>query len=335
MKQPGEVWVLAEQRRGRLLDVSLELVGKGVELSQDLRVTPAAVVIGDRVEQLARELADYGAEKVYLVEDPRLQLYQSDVYANLVTDLINQHQPEIVLVGATDIGRDLAPTIAAKLGTGLTAHCVDLYIEEIEGKPQLIQVVPGWGQNLMIKIVCPEKRPQMATVRPGVMLKPDKVKRRDGEIIRVEIDINDSDFRARTLEMVEEEPAGVPVEAAEVVVAGGWGLYTRGGVEYAEELAQLLGAALGGTRPVVDAGWMAKDRMIGQSGKVVSPRLFISLGASGAIQFTTGFLNAKVILAIDQNPNAPIFEVADIGIVGDLRDVLPCLLEELRAVIKR
>ena len=325
----SEVWVIAEQRLGKLMNVSLELLGKGTELAQKLKVGLAAVLLGDKVQALANELICYGADRVYLEEDPRLQLYQSEIYADLVAKLVSTYQPQIVLIGATGIGRDLAPRIAAKLKTGLTAHCVELsIIDEDSERPQLTQVVPGWEGNLMVNIACPVRRPQMATVSPGVVTKRRREERK-GEIITLAVDIPE-ELKAETLEMVQEEPSGVALEEAEVVVAGGWGLLAAAGFEPVEELARVLGGAVAGTRPAVDSGWIPEHRMVGQSGKTVRPKLFISIGASGAPQFTTGFLKAKVVLAIDQNPRAPIFEVADIGLVGDLREILPCLAAELK-----
>lgn len=321
----GEVWVAAEQRLGRLMGVSLELLGKGVELAPRLGTKLAAVLMGERVEGLAGELLRHGADKVYLMEDPKLRFYQAEAYAELLARLIREQKPEVLLVGATALGRDLAPRVAAKIRTGLTAHCVDLYFD---GEGVLTQVVPGWAGNLMLKIVCPQRRPQMVTIKPGVMTKPQRVEGRKGEVVRFEVDI--AQPRAETLEMVEEEPQGIPLEAAEIVVAGGWGLQVAGGFGPVEELAGVLGGAVAGTRPAADKGWVPQDCLIGQSGKTVAPRLFISIGASGAMHFTTGFLKSKVILAIDRNPKAPIFEVADIGLVGDLRHLLPYLIEGLR-----
>jgi len=325
----NEVWVIAEQRVGKLMNVSFELLGKGTELARQLKVGLAAVLLGDRVRALTRQLVCYGADRVYVGEDPRLRFYQSEVYADLVAKLVDTHKPGIVLIGATSIGRDLAPRIAAKLKTGLTAHCVELRIvNEDTEKPQLVQVVPGWGGNLMVNIACPVRRPQIATVSPGVMTKCDW-EEREGEIITLVVDVQ-QELRVETLEMVHEESTGAALEEAEVVVAGGWGLLSAGGFELVEELAKVLGGAVAGTRPAVDSGWIPEHRMVGQSGKTVSPKLFISVGASGAPQFTAGFLKAKVVLAIDQNPNAPIFDVADIGLVGDLCDILPCLVTELK-----
>lgn len=330
MSTSNGVWVWAEVRKGRLMDASLELMNKGLQLSEGLGTGLDAVLIGEEVAGLAEALIAYGASQVYLVEDPRLAFYQSGVYARVLADLAGQHGPEILLLGATTIGMDLAPRVAAKLKTGLTAHCVDLYMEEVQGKPLLVAVVPGFGGNLMVKIVCPQMRPQMATVRQGVMEKPARDEARRGEIIQVAAAVRDEDLRAQTMEVVEEVPTGVPLEQADIVVAGGWGLQAAGGFQPVEELARVLGAAVAGTRPAVDKGWVAEERMIGQSGKTVSPKLFISLGASGAMHYTTGFLRSRVILAIDKNPKAPIFEVADIGIVGDLTKIVPCLVQELQ-----
>ncbi len=330
----SEVWVIAEQRLGKLMNVSLELLGKGNELARRLKVGLAAVLLGDKVQALADELVCYGADKVYLGDDPRLRLYQSEIYADLIAKLIDTYRPQIVLIGATSIGRDLAPRIAAKLKTGLTAHCVELHIANGDsGRPQLVQVVPGWGGNLMVNITCPVKRPQIATVSPGVMTKCSR-KERQGEIVALALDIQE-ESRAETLELVEEEPSALALEEAEVVVAGGWGLISAGGFEPVEELAKVLSGAVAGTRPALDSGWIPECRVVGQSGKTVSPKLFISVGASGTPQFTTGFQKAKVVLAIDQNRNAPIFDVADIGLVGDLREIIPCLVAELREAVLR
>ncbi len=215
------------------------------------------------------------------------------------------------------------------MGTGLTAHCVDLQVEEVNGVPLLCQLVPGWGGDKMLAITCPRKRPQMATVKAGVFDLPPRC---DGKarVIRISPQLEEKHFRAETVEVKEAAPPGTPLEEAETVIAVGWGGYSLGDLKLVDELASVLGAAIGGTRPIVDKGWIPPERMIGQSGRVVSPRLFISLGASGAMHFTTGFSSARFVLAIDQNPKAPIFDVADLGIVGDLREVLPHLIKELR-----
>ena len=331
MSNSGEIWVIGEQRRGRLEEVSLELLSKGTALSQKMGVTLSAVLLGDEVEEAAREPIFHGAEKVYLLEDARLRYYQSEAYAGLLAGVIKEHEPQIILIGATEIGKELAPKVAAKLRTGLTAHCIDLYVGEVDGAPHLIHVVPGWGGNLVMHIICPRRRPQVVTVKPGVLPKAVRDENKKGKIIKVKPDVKDEDFRRiETVEVVEEPPKGKLLESADVVVCGGWGMNALGDFSRVQELADILGGVVAGTRPAMDKGWVDEARMIGQSGKTVSPGLFVSLGASGAMHYTTGFMGSKVVLAVDQNPQAPIFQVADVGIVGDLREVIPCLIEELK-----
>jgi len=327
----GEIWVIGEQRRGRLEEVSLELLSKGTALSQKMGVTLSAVLLGDEVEEVAREFVFHGAEKIYLLEDVRFRYYQSEAYTRLLAGVIKEHGPQIILIGATEIGKELAPKVAAKLGTGLTAHCIDLYVGEVDAVTHLIHVVPGWGGNLVMHIICPQRRPQVVTVKPGVLPKPVRDENKKGKIIRVKSDVRDQDFsRIETVEEVEEPPKGKALESADVVVCGGWGMNALGDFSKVQELADILGGAVAGTRPAMDKGWVDEARMVGQSGKTVSPGLFVSLGASGAMHYTTGFMGSKVVLAVDENPQAPIFQMADIGVVGDLCEVLPCLIEELK-----
>jgi len=327
----GEIWVIGEQRRGRLEEVSLELLSKGTALSQKMGVTLSAVLLGDEVEEVAREFVFHGAEKIYLLEDVRFRYYQSEAYTRLLAGVIKEHGPQIILIGATEIGKELAPKVAAKLGTGLTAHCIDLYVGEVDAVTHLIHVVPGWGGNLVMHIICPQRRPQVVTVKPGVLPKPVRDENKKGKIIRVKPDVRDQDFsRIETVEVVEEPPKGKALESADVVVCGGWGMNALGDFSKVQELADILGGAVAGTRPAMDKGWVDEARMVGQSGKTVSPGLFVSLGASGAMHYTTGFMGSKVVLAVDENPQAPIFQMADIGVVGDLCEVLPCLIEELK-----
>jgi electron transfer flavoprotein alpha subunit len=334
MKYSNETWLFAEHRGGKLARVSQELLGKGVELSGRLGGELVSVLVGNGVEELASELLWHGADKVYVVDDPRLEHYQNQAYATVIADLVKEHRPEIFLLGATAIGEDLAPCIAAKVGTGLTAHCVDLRIEDCDGAPILHQTVPGWGGGKRVDIICPHKRPQMATVKPGVFAVPRHRRQAEGKILKVSPQLHDRHFRARTVEVKKEEPCGLPLEEAEVVVAAGWGANSLGSLDLVHELSDLLRGVVAGTRPLLDKGLITEDRMIGQSGKVVGPNLFISLGASGAMHFSTGFERAKFVLAVDQNPHAPIFQVSDIGIVGDLREILPCLIEEFKKLNK-
>jgi electron transfer flavoprotein alpha subunit len=329
----NDVWVWAETRSGGLVGVTMELLGKARELANSLNGSVAAVLIGDKVDGLVQELIEYGADTVYVAQDSRLHLYQNSAYTRILADLIQEQKPEIFLLGSTSLGKDLAPRIAARLKTGLTAHCIDLTIEEIEGKKLMVQVVPGWGGGMMIKILCPEKRPQMATVTAGMMERLPRDPNRKGQVIKITPKLEDKDFRAKTVDVVERKVEGILLEAAEVIVSVGWGMNAVGGIEPARKLAQLLGGVVAGTRPAVDKGWMPTDAMIGQSGKTVKPRLFVSLGASGAPHYTTGFLKSKAILAVDNNPQAPIFQACDVGIVGDLKEILPLLEAEIKSVI--
>jgi electron transfer flavoprotein alpha subunit len=315
------------------MGVSSEILGKACQLAEKLGVGVAAVLLGEKVEGLAKELIAYGAGKVYLVEDPLLRLYQSDLYTTVISELVKRHKPEILLLGATAVGMDLAPAVAARVDTGLTAHCVDLTIEEVKNKSLLVAAIPGFGGKIMVKIACPEKRPQMATVKAGMMEKPSKDEKRQGQIVREKFELKPAEMRARTLEMVEEKPVGIPLEEAETVVSVGWGVQSAANLNLAKEIAGLLRAAWAGTRPAVDRGWVPEEAMIGQSGKLVSPKLFISLGASGAMAYAVGFLKSKVVLAVDKNPDAPIFEMCDIGIVADLSKLLPPLAEEFKQAV--
>lgn len=264
-----------------------------------------------------------------MAEDTQLRYYQAEAYTRIVADLIKEYEPEIFLLGSTDTDRDLAPRVAARGGIGLTAHCVDLRVEDRDGIPLLCQTVPGWGDN-RINIFCPGKQSQMVTVRPGTFDVPPQQNAKQAEVVRVTPRVVVRDFRAETVEVVELPAPVRPLEDSDIVIAAGWGMYSIGSMKPVEDLADSLGGDIGGTRPIVDKGWLPADRMIGQSGKTISPKLLISLGASGAMHFTSGFERAKFIVAADQNPDAPIFRVADIGIVGDLREVLPRLIREFR-----
>jgi len=330
VKDTSQVWVWVEHYQGEIAKVSLSILGKAHELCQQLGGGEvASVLVGADSQQLIAELIDYGSDKVYLANAPSLYPFETELCAHFMTKLIQSHQPEIVLWGATNLGRETASRVAAELGTGLTAHCIDLYIEEIRGKNQLVAVVAGWGGNLALKIICPQGRPQMATVKPGIF-PPPELRKRSGEVILVEVE--DEASRLDIVEVVEQPEETVSLEQAEAVIVVGWGLNSSGGFQAASELAQLLGGTVAGTRPALDAGWVPAERMIGQSGRTVAPQLLVTLGGSGAPQFATAVLSSKLILAVDKNPHAPIFEMADIGIVGDLQDVLPLLIDKLRLI---
>ena len=330
MSTNSEVWVWAEQRNGKLMDVSLQTLGKALELSQDINGRVAAVLIGDDAGALAEELVSYGAEKVYLVADAQLKNYQSNAYTRIISELIEQYQPEMMLFGANIIGMDLAPAVAARVRTGLTAHCSDLKMETIDGKSQLVATIPGFSGGMIVKISWDEKRPCMATLSSGAAEKPEPDQSRQGEIITVDYQATEEDLKIQTMEMVEKQPAATPVEGAAIVVSGGKGIKSEDDVKLIQELADVLGAAVGGTRPARDAQWVVEDNLIGSSGKTVSPKLFISIGANGAAHYSCGFQKAKYVIAIDKDPQAPIFEVCDLGIQADLNEIVPALIEALK-----
>lgn len=323
----GEVWVFAEQRKGKILEIGLELLGKGRELAGTLGTQLVAVLMGDGVEPETSRLIAHGADKVYLVEDRALNDYRNDVFAGVICDLVSAHRPEIFLFGATAVGKDLAPTVAGRLETGLTAHCVRL---EIDPEGRLVQSVPAYGG--LAQIVCPERRPQMATAGSGVMRKlaPDPARR--GEVVKVTPRVTAGDGAIRLVDEVTRESRGAAqLESARVVVAGGMGIGSAAGWRLVEELAATLGGAVGATRPPVDEGWATEDVMIGQSGKTVRPDLYIGIGISGEMQHTVGIRDAKVTVAINRDPKAQIFQFVDFGIVGEYQEVLPVLLRRIRA----
>jgi electron transfer flavoprotein alpha subunit len=329
----GPVCVFAEHDQGILKKYSLEKINRALKLAEELKAETAALVIGDEVEAVANVLARTGVTKVYSFSHPALKLYQPMVYADLAADWAMKEKPEIMLFSCSSVGADVAARVAAKLRTGLTAHCVDIFLEENEGEKRLVQAVPGWGGNLMLKIICPEKRPQMATVRPGICQPVDIGDTVVGEIYSIPVEIKPEQLKVKALEDVRVEESGVGLETAEIVVSGGWGMKSAGSLELLNKLSGLLKAEVAGTRPLVDIGWIEESRMIGVSGKNVAPKLFISIGASGAPHYTTGFDKSEVIFCINKDADAPVFDLCDLGIVGDLRQVLPQLISQLEAVL--
>ena len=320
------LWVFAEQRQGRLQPVSLEILGRGRELADRHGLPLEAILAGHGVEALAGELFAVGADTVYLADHPLLASYSVDAYAAVLVQLAQEHRPDILLLGHTAIGRDLAPVVAAHLSTGLSAHVTGL---ELDDRGLLRQIVPAWGGRGMCAILCPQARPQMATVRPGVLPRPARKPGRAGRLVRVAVQLSPEAIRTRPLEFVPQETTTQPLTEAEIVVAGGAGLGDREGWRLLERLAQVLGAAVGGTRPPLDQGWIAEGQMIGQSGVTVRPRLYIGVGISGEMQHTVGIRDAGVVVAINCDPRARIFQEADFGIVGDARQVLPLLIAAL------
>lgn len=322
-----DVWVFAEQREGALMPVVKELLGEGRKLADEIGCSLCSVLCGNHVEGLVDELFEYGADKVYLADHKELESYRTDAYTAVIHDAIKSYKPEIVLLGATHIGRDLGPCLAVRCNTGLTADCTKLEIDAVDKK--IKQTRPAFGGNLMATIVCPNHRPQMSTVRPGVMEKAERQEGRKGEIIPLSVSFEKDDIRTRILEVVKEAGEAVSLTDAEIIVSGGMGLGGAEGFELLKKLADKLGGVVAASRAAVDAGWIDHSYQVGQTGTTVRPKLYFACGISGAIQHVAGMQNSEQIIAINKNPAAPIFEVADYGIVGDYNQVIPALIEAL------
>lgn len=321
------VWVFAEQRGGKLMPVVIELLGEGRKLAQQIGTELCAVLLGENVADLARECIGYGADKVYVADAPELKDYTTDAYTKVIYEAIQQYKPEIVLCGATHIGRDLGPCLSVKCETGLTADCTKLEIDPVDHK--IMQTRPAFGGNLMATIVCPEHRPQMSTVRPGVMEKAAFDPERTGEIVTLQPVFADGDLRVKVLEIVKNLENAVSLTDAKVIVAGGMGLGSKEGFDLLAKLADRLGGVVAASRACVDAGWAPHSWQVGQTGTTVKPAIYIACGISGAIQHVAGMKDSGYIVAINKNPSAAIFELADYGIVGDLYDVIPAILDAL------
>ncbi|MDR0434075.1 MAG: electron transfer flavoprotein subunit alpha [Gracilibacteraceae bacterium] len=322
------VWVFIEQSDGRVGQVSLELLSEGRKLADELQTELAGVLLGDGVEAMARECFAYGADKVYLADDPLYRRYRTDAYTDALVRLIRRYKPAVILYGATNNGRDFAARIAVRINTGLTADCTSLAIDP-ETK-LLMQTRPAFGGNVMATILCPNHRPQMATVRPKVMKIAAPDHGREGEIVRFTGSLSEEKIGTRILDVVRGLGRDVNLEDAEIIVSGGRGI---GGPEHyhlIEELAEALGGVAGASRAAVDAGWTPQYRQVGQTGKTVSPRLYIACGISGAIQHLAGMSASETIVAINNDPAAPIFRVATYGLVGDLHVIAPLLTEKIR-----
>ena len=359
------VWVFCEQRQGKMMPTTFELISEGRKLADELGVELCGILLGDNVDGIAKELGGYGADKVYVYNSPLLKDYTTDAYTKVITDAVEEIKPEILLFGASNIGRDLAPRCAARLHTGLCADCTHLDIDmpiyknflreastlaeerieklgtvKINGQDHDVSrdikmTRPAFGGHLMASIFCPRFRPAMATVRPGVMKKrefcadcAEKV-----EILHPAFELSASDIKTEVVETVKAAKKLVDLIGADVVVSVGRGISkdVEGGIKLAEELAEVLGGVVGSSRACVDAGWITADHQVGQTGKTVHPKVYVALGISGAIQHKAGMQDSECIIAVNKNENAPIFEVADYGIVGDLFKVVPELIESIKA----
>ena len=359
------VWVFCEQRQGTMMPTSFELISEGRKLADSLGVELCGLLLGDNVEGIAKELGGYGADKVILCESPLLKEYTTDAYTKVICDVVEQYKPEVMLIGATNIGRDLGPRCAARLHTGLCADCTHLdvdmnvykdFLRENSTLPEakiagmatakvlgqdhdvsrdLKMTRPAFGGHLMASIICPRFRPAMATVRPGVLKKAEysEAKANACVIERPAFTLTEADMKTEVLEVVKAAKKLVDLVGAEVVVSVGRGISkdVEKGIALAEELAEVLGGVVGSSRACVDAGWITADHQVGQTGKTVHPKIYVALGISGAIQHKAGMQDSECIIAVNKNDTAPIFEVADYGICGDLFKVTPMLIEAIKA----
>ena len=332
------VYVFAQQVDNVLDGVAFELLGKGKDLAKDLDTDVTAVLIGSNVKGLADQLAEYGADKVIVVDDPELKEYRTEPYAHALASVINEYKPEIMLVGATAIGRDLGPTVSARVKTGLTADCTVLEIGDFPVNPspdqkhnQLLMTRPAFGGNTIATIACPDNRPQMATVRPGVMQKIAKIEGAKANVIEFNPGFTPNNRYVEILNVVKAVKNTANIMDAKILVSGGRGVGSKENFKLLEDLAEVLGATVSCSRAVVENGWLPVDLQVGQTGKTVRPQIYFAIGISGAIQHTAGMEDSDLIIAINKDEDAPIFDVADYGLVGDLNKIVPALTAALKA----
>ena len=337
------VYVFAQQVDNELSGIAFELLGKAKELAADLSTDVTAVLIGSGVKGLADQLAEYGADKVIVVDDPELKEYRTEPYAHALASVINEYKPEIVLVGATAIGRDLGPRVSARVATGLTADCTVLEIGDFPINPvpnqeqkhnQLLMTRPAFGGNTIATIACPDNRPQMATVRPGVMQKIDPIAGAKAEVIEYNPGFTPNNKYVEILDVVKELSDTVDIMDAKILVSGGRGVGSAENFKILQDLADVIGGTVSCSRAVVDNGWLPKELQVGQTGKTVRPNVYFAIGISGAIQHTAGMEESDIIIAINKDDSAPIFDVADYGIVGDALKIVPKLTEAIKAQVK-
>ena len=349
------VWVFCEQRQGKLMPTDYELLSEGRKLADELGAELCGLLLGDRVEGLAKELGGYGADKIFVCESPLLKNYTTGGYTKVICDTIEEYKPEVMLFGATNIGRDLGPRCAARLHTGLCADCTHLDVDvpkyadflrsastlDVDGMnwdnndKNLKMTRPAFGGHLMATIICPRFRPAMATVRPGVMKKNafDQAKSDACQLVKPAVSVTEDDVQTEVLEVVKAAKKLVDLIGADFIVSVGRGISkdVAGGIKLAEELAAELGGVVGGSRATIDSGWLSADHQVGQTGKTVHPKVYVALGISGAIQHKAGMLDSECIIAVNKNDTAPIFEIADYGICGDLFKVAPLLTDAIRS----
>lgn len=324
------VLVYIEQRDREIQKVSLELLGKGKEIAEKLNTTLTAVLLGFDIKGLTEELLYHGADKVVYTDNELLKNFTNEPYTKAFSKIIESEKPEIVLVGATSIGRDIAPRVAARIKTGLTADCTTLDVDSETNN--LLMTRPAFGGNIMATIICPDHRPQMSTVRPGVMIKLERDSSRKGEIVEFDAQLSNSDLNVEILEIVKEDKKKANIEDAKVLISAGRGIGSKENMDVLYDLAEPLKGEVSGSRAVIDNGWLDKERQVGQTGKTVRPDLYFACGISGAIQHVAGMEESELIISINKNPDALIFEVSDLGIVGDAAKIIPLVTEELRRI---
>ena len=349
------VWVFCEQRQGKLMPTDFELVSEARKLADELNCEVTGLLLGDNVDGIAKELGGYGADKVMVCDSPLLKDYTTDAYAKVVCDMVNEYKPEVLLIGATNIGRDLGPRCAARLHTGLTADAthldidtakyidflkesstIDLSKQKFDMEDRNLKMTrPAFGGHLMATIICPRFRPQMSTVRPGVMKKAayDEAKAKAVKVTKYDVKLDAADLQTEVVEVVKAAKKLVDLIGADFIVSVGRGISkdVEGGIKLAEELADVLGGVVGGSRVAIDSGWLTADHQVGQTGKTVHPKVYVALGISGSIQHKAGMSESECIIAVNKNDTAPIFEIADYGICGDLFKVTPMLIEAFKA----
>ena len=322
-----DVYVFVEQRENKIQNVGKELLGKARELADELGEKVVAVLLGHNIEPEAKRLIPYGADKVLCVDDRELEYYITEPYTQAIAQIVEEQKPGIMLFGATTIGRDLGPRLSARIGTGLTADCTGLDISE---EKDLLMTRPAFGGNLMATIVCKEHRPQVSTVRPGVMRTKPKDETRQGEVEMVKINFNKEKFKVRVQESIKEEKSRVDITQADILVSGGRGVGCVDGFEDLTELAEVLGGEVSASRAMVDAGLVPAERQVGQTGKTVRPDIYFAFGISGAVQHLAGMEESEYIIAVNKDKGASIFNAADLGIVGDLKQIVPALTRRLK-----
>ena len=328
LSQYRDVWVFAEHRDGRLAKVGLQLLGCATGLAKDVGQRTCAVLLGHKVERMAKDLIAHGADVVYYVDAPELEQYRFDTYTKAMVELVRKHLPNMFIMGATHIGRDLAPRVSRRLNAGLTADCTELTIDP---QTKLLKMTrPAFGGNIMATILCPNTRPQMSTVRPGIMKQLEADHHRKGEVVKERVEFSQRDMLVEIVKVVKEHKHLANLEEAHIIVSGGRGVGSAEGFSVIKELADVLGGEVGGSRVAVEKGWISQDHQVGQTGKSVRPDLYIACGISGSIQHRAGMQTSGCIVAINKDPDAYIFKVADLGIVGDLHNIVPMLAEAFK-----